>query len=156
MRLALLVVVCACTDVGAGSLGDPIDNPQVPPRGFDDLATWLDAGYYTTWHCEPEGHAPRPPSPHARNRICSNDALVASTGETYSVDAAAVKEVLDESDHIRQYAVYRKVHPGAGGATWYWYEGFGSDVSTSGEDKDACTGCHGGAPRDFVFTVVTD
>jgi hypothetical protein len=157
-RLAVLAMLgaAACAgDPGPGSFGDPTDDPQVPPRGTDDILVWIDAGHYRSWHCEPEPHAPRSPSPHGRNRICSNDALAAATGDgAYPVGTAGVKEIFDANGSIRQYAVYRKVTAGDGGDTWYWFEGNRGDVVANGEGDDTCTSCHSQAPRDFVFTVV--
>jgi hypothetical protein len=153
-RLAsvLLLVIAACGD-GPTTLGDPLDDPQVPPRGSDDLITWIEAGHYLAWRCEAEVHPRRPGSGHSANRICSNDALVGSTGDgPYPVGAAAVKEVYS-GDAIGLYAVYRKVEAGGGGDSWYWFEGTRTDIVANGEGDGTCTGCHSGAPRDFVFTV---
>lgn len=158
MRLAALPVLllAACGDEGVASYGDPLDDPEVPARGSADVLTWLEAGYYLDWSCEPEPHPARPGSGHGANRICSNAALAAATGDgPYPVGAAAVKEIFDGAGGIRLYAVYRKVADGTGGDTWYWYEGLGDDVIANAEGDGTCTGCHSGAPRDFVFTVVT-
>jgi hypothetical protein len=147
--LALL----ACGDPGPTSVGDPLDDPQLPPRGSTDIISWLEAASYQTWRCEPEPHDARPGSPHGRNRICSNDALAASTEGPFPVGAAGVKEIF-EGETISLYAVYRKVAGGEGGNTWYWFEGARGEVIANGEGDDTCTGCHGTAPRDFVFTIV--
>jgi hypothetical protein len=152
--LVMMLALAACDD-GPPSFGDPLDDPQLPARGTADLMTWLEAGHYLGWHCEPDRHPARPGSGHGANRICSNDALVASLGEgPFPVGAAAVKEVFNSAGGIRLYAVYRKVRDGAGGASWYWYEGLDDDVIANGEDDGTCTGCHGRAPRDFVYTIV--
>jgi hypothetical protein len=152
----LVAILCACGDPGPTSVGDPLDDPQLPPRGSTDIVTWLEAAHYNTWQCEPEPHDARPRSPHGRNRICSNDLLASSTGDgPFPVGAAGVKEIFDGSS-ISLYAVYRKVADGTGGNTWYWFEGDRGDVIANGEGDSTCTGCHGGAPRDFVFTIVTE
>lgn len=149
------LALAACGDPGPASYGDPLTDPQVPARGHADVLTWLEAGHYQSWSCEAEPHGPRPPSPHGMTRICSNDALAAANGEgPYPVGAASVKEVLDDAGAIRLFAVYRKVAAGTGGDTWYWYEGSADDTIANGEGDGTCTGCHAGAPRDFVFTVV--
>jgi hypothetical protein len=160
--LARLVVACglvasACTgDPGPASVGDPTDDPQLPPRGTDDLTTWIAAGHYQSWACEAEAHAGRAPSPHGRNRICSNTALETATGDgAYPMGAAGVKEIYDSAGAIELYAVYRKIADGDGGATWYWFEGTRDDVVANGEGDSTCTSCHSHAPRDFVFTQVT-
>ena len=152
--LVLASVGCA-DDPGLASVGDPIDQAQLPPRGATDLPTWIDAGYYQAWNCEPEAHAARSPSPHGRNRICSNDLLSAAAGAgPYPVGSAAVKEIFDSSGSVSLYAVYRKVEDGDGGDTWYWFEGTRDDVVANGPGDTTCTGCHSHAPRDFVFTAI--
>ena len=160
-RITLFVAaassLAACNDPGPDSFGDDVSNAQVPPRGSKDLLDWIGAGHYLAWTCEAEPHPKRPGSGHGPNRICSNTALRSSTGtEPYPVGAAAVKEIYDSGGAIKQYAVYRKVEAGAGGDTWYWYEGAsgGGSVVANGEGDGTCTGCHGRAPRDFVYTVV--
>jgi hypothetical protein len=150
----LLVFTFACDD-GPATYGEPIDDPQLPPRGSSDLLTWIEAGHYKSWSCEPEPHAARTGSPHGKNRICSNELLTSSTGTgPYPVGAAGIKEIISDSGSIRLYAVYRKVEAAAGGDSWYWFEGKGSDIASNGEGDSTCTGCHSGAPRDYVFTVV--
>ncbi len=152
LRLLTLVTLAACSDPGPSTLGDPLDDPQLPPRGSVDITTWIASGHYLDWVCEDAPHAGRSPSPHGRNRICSNDALTTSTGTgPFSVGSAAVKEIYD-GDRISIHAVYRKVKDGEGGDTWYWFEGTADDVIANGEGDSTCVGCHSGAPRDFVFT----
>ena len=155
--LGVGLVFAACADdPGPATVGDPLDDPQLPPRGTVDLTTWIDAGHYLSWACEAEPHAGRTPSPHGRNRICSNTALETSTGDSpYPVGAAAVKEIYDSNEAIRLYAVYRKVADGDSGDTWYWFEGTRDDVAANGEGVGTCVNCHSHAPRDFVFTQVT-
>ncbi len=149
--------LAGCDDPGRASYGDSLTDPQVPPRGYEDAVTWLAAGFYDQWNCESAAHPARPGSPHGSNRICSNDALVAATGAgPYPIGAAGVKEIFDDGGSIKLFALYRKVTDGAGGDTWYWYEGKGDEVIANAEGDDTCTGCHGGAPRDHVFTVVPD
>jgi len=155
LGLLLATVVAGCGDDGPASFGDDLADVQVPPRGSEDLLAWIDAGHYQSWSCEPEAHAQRSPSPHGRNRICSNDALGTATGDgPFPAGAAGVKEIFDGAGNITLYAVYRKVEDGTSGDSWYWYEGNRGDVIANGEGEDKCTGCHARAPRDFVFTVV--
>jgi hypothetical protein len=155
--LVLALASVGCTDdPGQPSFGDELENAQVPPRGFEDLLTWIGAGHYQTWNCEPEAHAPRPGSGHGRNRICSNDALSAAGGDgPFPVGAAGVKEVFDAAGGIRLYAVYRKVEDGAGGDTWYWYEGIDGNVIATSEGASNGTAATP-APRVTLFTVVPD
>jgi hypothetical protein len=154
--LFLFIGTAACT--GPGTYGDPTSDRQIPPRGSDDILTWLEAGYYKEWHCE-DGPQPRGTrGGHNSNRICNNDLLYsAREGEgLFRVGAASVKEVFSStsSTTIALYAVYRKVTPSEGGDSWYWYEGAADDVIANGEGDDTCTGCHARAARDFVFTII--
>lgn len=152
--LGLCWLVLGCSD-GPASYGDELSDPQVPPRGHDDLMIWIAAGHYRAWSCEDAPHLARAGSGHGPNRICSNTALASFIGAgPYPVGAAAVKEVFDSSGGIRLYAVYRKVAAEPGGDSWYWYEGKDGNVIANGEGDDTCTGCHGRAPQDFVYTVV--
>jgi hypothetical protein len=155
MRSVIFVLMlAACGDEGPATVGDPMDDPQLPPRGSADLMTWIEQGHYLAWTCEPDRHPPRPGSGHSANRICTNDVMAADTGDgPFAVGSAAVKEVFD-GDDIAVYAVYRKVTAGDGGNTWYWFEGSRDQVVANGEGDSTCTGCHGAAPRDFSFTVV--
>jgi hypothetical protein len=149
----LALLATACTDPGPESSGDDLTDPELPARGTADLPAWLAAGYYLAWHCEPEAHAPRAPSPHGRNRICNNAALHAATGTSaFPAGAASVKEIFD--DNVMGYAITRKLGDGTGGDTWYWYEANPDHVYANGPGKASCISCHGGAARDYVFTVV--
>ena len=155
----LLVVVCvaACADdPGPPSFGDATDDPQLPPRGSADLLDWIAAGHYLAWQCEAAPHPPRAGSGHGPNRICSNDLLSDAAGDgLYPVGAASVKEVYnDDGNGIRVYAVSRRVFSEPGGDSWYWFEGDREGNFANGQGDATCTGCHGAAPRDFVYTVV--
>lgn len=153
--LLTLLVTGGCADrVDNTVYNDAVTDPQLPARGPDAMATWLAGGYYKSWRCEPAGHPARNPSPHPRNRICSNDALHGSSDGAFSVGAASVKELLDSADRITGYAVIRKTADSDGGKGWYWYEASGSDVAVAEHNADSCVGCHSHAPRDFVFTIV--
>lgn len=149
-------LVLACGGDGPSTVGDALDDPQVPPRGSADVLTWIEARHYESWACEGAAHAGRPPSPHGQNRICINDALIGSTGDgAYPVGAAAVKEIFSGGE-ISLFAVYRKVTDGAGGQSWYWFEGNRDEVIANAEGDDTCVGCHSSAPRDFVFTPTVE
>lgn len=156
MHVVFLIGLIGCSDPGPASFGDPIEDPQLPPRGAVDLPVWLEAGHYDAWSCESVAHPPRAGSGHGPNRICSNDALVAAADldGVFPPGAAAVKEVFDGDGGIAAYAVYRKLTETAGGASWYWFEGTRDDNVANGPGDDTCTGCHGQAPRDFVYTII--
>lgn len=139
------------------SAGDDLTDAQRPARGSTDIHVWLDAGYYKSWHCEPEIHDARPGSPHGGNRICNNDVLHAaaagSAEQAFPIDAAAVKEMY-VGGTLSAYAVMRKVQNRGGGDSWYWYEGSPGHPSSNGDGVRSCVGCHFDAPRDFVYTLV--
>jgi len=156
LAIAVSAALAGCTDPGPGTVGDPIDDPQVPPQGSDDLNAWIASGFYESWACEDAPHAPRAPSPHGMNRICSNDAIANATGsDPYPVGAAAVKELYNASGEIEQFAVYRKLADGTDGTNWYWFEGNDRSVAANGTGVGVCVDCHSHAERDFVFTAVT-
>lgn len=159
MKLAKLLVVSVGLLSGCSD-ASKTDDPQLPPDNGTDVMQWLSRGLYKSWRCEPAGHAARAPSPHGRNRICNNDAIKdAPTSGTYPVGAASAKELLDDSDAIIGYAVYRKLADGTDGANWYWFEIVNGSTTadgdgTDGSPKTVCVDCHSHAPRDFVFTAV--
>jgi hypothetical protein len=148
-----IVGLAGCADAGDASFGDDLSDPQVPARGAADLPRWLAAAHYQGWHCEPAPHPARALSPHGVTRICSNDALRAAGDGAFPVGAASVKEIFD-GGRIAAYAVSRRVAAGQGGDGWYWFEGDASRASGNADGVPGCTGCHGQAPRDYVFTVV--
>lgn len=167
--LTLLAAVPACTDDDGGATvpGDA----QTPPQGSDtEISAWLTAGSYkgAGWKCETAPHDARSPSPHGKNRICSNTKLTqtAAPGK-YPLGAASVKELIaSDGTTIAGYAIGLKLADGASdGSKWYWYEKMGNSVVFNGEgaaaNTDLCSGCHAGAGtdaahsgRDFVYTQV--
>jgi len=153
LAVLALAAAGACADHGPGSFGDDLTDPQVPPRGTEDILDWLEVGYYQAWTCEPASHAGRAPSPHGPSRICNNDALHATTSGAFPVGAVAVKELF-EGTTVTSYAVARKVTAGDGGDRWYWYEGGPDKVFASSEGAGGCVSCHVQAARDYVFTIV--
>jgi hypothetical protein len=163
IRYSLLISLGAAAACGGGDdlddpADDPTDDPQQPPRGAARVTTWIEAGFYLGWACEPEPHAARPPSPHGTNRICSNAAIADASEGPFAVGAAAVKELRDDSGIIG-YAVYRKLADEGDGDNWYWYEVAGGEVIADGDGSGGparaiCVDCHSHAPRDFVFTRV--
>ncbi|MFO0675798.1 MAG: hypothetical protein U0169_04650 [Polyangiaceae bacterium] len=151
------------TSVADAATVDLAPGPETPPTNGPELETWLAAGHYKSWACEPAPHASRRPSAHAINRICSN-ALVASftgTGER-PAGSAGVKELYDATGtDVVGYAVYLKTKPtSAGGANWYWYERLSKDAKTPYADglgvlpdvNSKCVSCHEGAGSDAAHT----
>ena len=173
-RLSLMAVamvsLIACGGGTTNTNNPPADDSQTPPiTGRVDIEAWIAKGSYKDWHCEAAVHDARSPSPHGKNRICSNDKVSSTTNESYPVGSAGVKELYDSTGtSIVGYAVYRKVTDGTGGDSWYWYErvpltsaaphdsnGVVADgMGSSGQAQSICVNCHQGA-NDFVYTRVT-
>lgn len=153
---------------GCGSSGDNCTlsdkgDAQTPAECHNNVEAWLAGASYLKWHCEPmPPHDARSPSPHGKNRICSNDKLSGSTGTgEYPVDSGAVKELYESGGtNIVGYAVYRHIKAGTTGDTWYWYERT-ANVVADGAGVALCVGCHQAAGKDaqhsghdFVYTQV--
>jgi hypothetical protein len=149
-----------------GTLGTQTGTAQAPPTtSAPDVQAWLAQGFYTTWHCETAAHAARSPSPHGTNRVCSNDLASGAGPGEFPVGAASVKELID-GGKVFGYSISRRVRAGMSGATWFWFEGSESSVSTiglgdKGTPHDVCVGCHQAAGsdqnhsgHDFVYTQV--
>ncbi len=174
MMRSLVLMTLAVTTVTVTSCGDDETtnaspgtpgSAQTPATGASEMEAWLGAKHYAAWHCEPAAHDARSPSPHGRNRICTNDLLSAHAQGEYPVGAAAVKEI-DSGGSISGHAVYLHVKAGTTGDTWYWYEKLGGRVvadgtGDSGVAKSVCVGCHQAAGtdamhsgHDFVYTQV--
>jgi len=148
--VACLLGIAGCTDDGPATFGDALDDPQLPPRGLDDIEAWIAAGHYQAWHCEMVAQPSRGSSPHGTARVCNNDALhAAAPGGRFPVGSAAVKELYDDGV-IVNHSVSRRLTDDAGGDAWYWYE----QHSANGAGEGKCTGCHATAPHDYVFIVV--
>ncbi len=181
MKIAFLSVLGAACVAGAlaGCGSDSGNSPngqegavmpgdaQTPPTGeASAISAWLTKGDYKAWKCEPASHDARSPSPHGKNRICSNTVLSTHGAGEYPVGAAGVKELYNAAGtSIVGYAMYRKVAAGQGEA-WYWFEQIDGDLvanglGTSGTPKTVCVGCHAGAGsdanhsgHDLVYTQV--
>lgn len=152
VALAATFGVACGTD--AIDYGDPTDDPELPPRGTDDLDGWIAAGYYLTWQCEPGPMPIRDPSPHRpTTRTCSNALVRSTTSGPLPVGSATVKEMLDDANEIKGYGVSLKL-PGDGPLAWYWYEKINGGVKAEGVNNGSCPGCHMLAPRDFTFVIV--
>jgi hypothetical protein len=151
--------------------GAPASVDQTPPMGAAKIEAWLAKGDYLKWHCEPEPHLFRAPSPHGFNRICANDLIADNIKGTadWPKGAAAVKELYAAADDAEPigYAVYLKTESdSAGGDNWYWYERVPLDHSAphddqgvvadgmgdSGPAKSICVGCHAAAGADPAHT----
>lgn len=159
----LLSASCGSGDEGGGASGDP-QLPTVTSEAA--LASWIAEAHYKNWKCEAAVHDARSPSPHGKNRICSNDIASAHGNGEYPVGAASVKELYDQSGaNVSGYSVAVKVAAG-GGEAWHWYEAVGSRVlangrGSEGPPKTVCVGCHAGAGidaehsgHDLVYTQV--
>jgi hypothetical protein len=170
--LAISATALSCGGDDDGAAGNPrgstpasAGDAQTPAAGAAAMDTWLQAKHHLAWKCEPQAHAARPPSPHGRNRVCSNALMSAHGQGEYPVGAAAVKEIYD-GDVVTGHAVFWHVKAGATGDTWYFYEKLGARVvadglGDSGVAKSVCVACHqaaGSDPahpgHDFVYTQV--
>ncbi len=153
--VALASLSCSAGDTDCAPGLPCAGTAQVPATGkLQDVDAWLQSGSYKTWKCEKEAHPARSGSAHDSNRICSNDLLSGTTSGEYPVGAANVKELYD-GNRVAGYAMMVKVAKGTGGNAWYFYEKLGSgSIPANGVDDGTCTGCHSGAPRDYVFTQV--
>jgi hypothetical protein len=140
--------------VDAAADADP-GTPQRPPIGQAALESWLAEGHYLAWTCEDGVFAPRLTGNHGRQKICSNQALLASTAGPYPVGASSVKLLYDSAEAPNGFAVGVKVEEGEGAHTWYWYERRGTSPTmpplAEGVGVPDCAVCHGTAPRDHVF-----
>ncbi|HET9623980.1 MAG TPA: hypothetical protein VFP84_21560 [Kofleriaceae bacterium] len=153
---ASLLAFVACTDHGPPGVGDDLTDPELPARGLDDIQTWLAAGYYKAWACELVMRPMRSPSPHGYARVCNNEvlhaAISAGSGQ-FPVGAASVKEEY-EAGKLVGFAVSRRLDDGADGNAWYWYERNAEGTFANSAGSGNCTGCHGDAKRDYVYTLV--
>lgn len=123
----------------------PGPDPQLPPTDAALLLSWLEAGSYLDWRAE---SAPHPSAgPHFGTiRTFINDRLFDSLtagAAQHPQGAAAVKELYGPTGTtVRGWAVMTKISAdSAGGAGWYWYEGFNGPGS-GGVGVPLCTGCH--------------
>ncbi|HXU83090.1 MAG TPA: hypothetical protein VN914_16960, partial [Polyangia bacterium] len=99
--------------VDAAADADP-GTPQRPPIGQAALEAWLAEGHHLGWTCEAGISAPRLTGNHGRHRVCSNQALLASTAGPYPVGAASVKLLYTTADAPNGFAVGVKVEEGEG------------------------------------------
>jgi hypothetical protein len=122
------------------------------------VEAWLAQAFYKDWTCEDRSFPPRLNGTHGLHKICSNQALLASTSGVYPVGAASVKLLYTAGDQPNGFAVGVKVEEGEGANTWYWYERRGTSPTArplaEGIGVPDCAVCHGTAPRDYVFIRV--
>jgi hypothetical protein len=174
LALTTALLACGDDDMAKDEDTDPAeqgDGDQTPPMGAAEVESWLEAGTYKSWHCEPAVHESRSPSPHGFNRICSNDLVADNVDgkDSWPSGAAAVKELYASLDGKQPvgYAVYLKTDAdSAGGANWYWYERVPLDsdaphdehgvvadgMGDDGPEKAICVGCHVAAGADAAHT----
>ena len=161
---------CPAADAGCAAAGCAAPTPgtaQAAPTGTQaDIDTWLAGGDYKSWTCESAVRDGKSPSPHGKQRVCSNTlSSTAGPGE-YPIGATNVKELYDTAGaNIIGYAIEQKMEKGTG-AAWYWYERNASGLvangyGSAGAPKTICVGCHSSAGpstfgHDFVFTQVQD
>lgn len=165
----------ACADgaieegAGEGEGEGEADPADIPPTDVAALESWIQDGQYLGWACEDVAHAPRAPSPHPRNRICSNPLLSTSTAAAaLPVGAASVKEIYAAAgDDIVAYAVMVKVGDGdeTDADSVYYYEGdlaaapaANGTGGSGGVAQTVCFDCHSHGPeaggQEHFFTIV--
>ena len=142
--------------VDAAADADP-GTPQRPPVGQAALEAWLAQAFHQAWTCEDRIFPPRLNGTHGLHKICSNQALLASTSTSgpYPVGAASVKQLFTAGNQPNGFAVGVKIEEGEGPNTWYWYERRGTSPTArplaEGINVPDCAVCHGMAPRDYVY-----
>jgi hypothetical protein len=158
----------------AGDTLRPLPDMNIPPASGAALDEWLADGFYEDWTCEAAPHASQL-APYNQVRVCSNALLIdgPSSGD-YHAGAASVKEILDARGHVIGHAVALRGRPDPGATGWYFYARVqpGTDVmlgaapdargvvadgwgDQQGNAQYACAQCHVRAPRDFVYTDLT-
>lgn len=168
--LSLVLMATACEAPAGEGEGEGEGELDIPPTGAEAVGDWLATGRYLEWDCEADVHAPRAPSPHPRNRICSNPLLASSLpGEGIPVGAASVKEIYNEGDDdtIVAWAIGVKVADGdeTDPASMYWFEGDGVNEAAAdglgdsgGIAQNVCYDCHSHGPeaggQEQFFTIV--
>jgi hypothetical protein len=169
--LVCAALTAACASDDQDPTATPVADDQAPPQSAKALEAWLKTGAYKDWQCESAVHESRSPSPHAFNRICSNDKIASNASKTsdWPKGAAAVKELYASADAAKPvgYAVYVKTATdSAAGSNWYWYERVPLDSAAPHDDsgvvadgmgdegpaKAICVGCHVAAGTDAAHT----
>jgi hypothetical protein len=153
----LMAIATSCGEVGPDPGG--VGGGGIPASATE-LGAFLRAGSYKSWAAEPAVHAATGNSPHGSVRVFHNQALADSltAGATaHPQGAASVKELYDsDGQTLAGFSVMIKVAESSGsGEGWYWYETFDANADSpfvSATGAKGCTGCHSGAPTDFVFT----
>jgi hypothetical protein len=129
----------------------PSPSPTAPavevPTELAALEAWLQAGNYLAWPAEPEIHPANGQSAHPSSvRVFVNDALLASLEDglaAHPAGAASVKEIYDQDESFRGWAVMVKLDADSdGGQGWYWYERVDSFLFANGRGARICTPCH--------------
>jgi hypothetical protein len=120
------------------------------------MLSWLQKGDYKTWAKESASH--QSTGPHGGKvktfLNASLEASLAAKNAQHPKGAASVKELVDDKDGLKGWAVSVKTQDdSAKGAGWYWYETFSTTSGAGaleGQGKSLCVNCHvGGA--DYVL-----
>jgi hypothetical protein len=144
---ALVVAACAADPI---DYGDPVDDPELPPRGMAAIEPWLAAGHHNAWRCEPVTRPARPGSPHGGARVCSNALLSGADAAALPIGVVSVKEIYDDGGALLGHAVSRKMGEG----DWYWYEFHSKRLFVDGHNTGSCPDCHVSASAEQTFTIV--
>ena len=155
---------CPAAEAGCPAASTPGSAQEAPTGTQASIDAWIAKGEYKAWKCETAVRDGMSPSPHGKQKVCSNDKASAAGAGEFPVGASNVKELYDAAGTtIIGYAIEQKMSAGGGGS-WYWFERnadglVANGYGTAGPPKDICVGCHSLAGpnhfgHDFVFTQV--
>jgi hypothetical protein len=152
--LAALGLAIAAGPGCADSASDPPDE-NVPPSDEEGIGDWIDTGLYLDWSCEPDPGPATGVSPHGTRRICHSPLVEGDRDGTgqWPVGATLVKEQYDGAGALGAISLETRVNGQAGDPGWLYWRRAGDTVSNYGVGEPFCTGCHAGAPRDYIFVL---
>lgn len=125
-----------------------------PPLGGEALKKWLEAGHYKSWKAESVIHDSE--GPHfGRVRAFLNPALfdsMTANNDDHPVGSVAVKELYENGDEVKGWAVaIKNTLQEGGGSNWYWYENYKDETIEDGQGVFLCKACHFPG-QDYVLT----
>jgi hypothetical protein len=143
------VVLCALplSLAGCGGGGLPEDTAE-------SIKAFIEAGDYTSWHCEPAAVPKRGPSPHGDSgRICSNDTLSATApGMNFPAGSAAVKEIFMGGMRLGSAYYHKTQDDSAAGMGWYYWETSPpAPMAVAAQGAPGCVMCHSAAGKDDMM-----
>lgn len=126
----------------------------LPPHEGDALKQWLQQGHYKAWQAESVIHDSE--GPHfGKVRAFLNPTLFESMvtkNDAHPVGSVAVKELYENGDTVKGWAVAIKTTlEEGGGSNWYWYENYKDETIKDGQGIFLCKACHFPG-QDYVLT----